>query len=322
MEETLYTRILRAVGAEIARGDLAPGERLMENRLANRFGVSRAPARQALAEMEDLGLVAQAEAPARGFVVTTDAAERAALRFAAHPPEPFSAETTPAWQLIYSDIEKALTRRIAFGSWRVVESALGRHYGVSRTVAREVLARLQSCGLVVNEGKRWIAPELTEKRVHELYDLRALLEPAALAEVGANVPTDLLDGMIRDLHTVMTDRSGGPTLDQLEADLHFGLLGRCRNSLLRKTMVESQSLLLAHRFFYQHTSEMYPVEPFLDEHLQVLELLRAGAVPEACEGLRAHLVASSHRAVARIALIRDAFRDTPPAYLEPIETSN
>lgn len=208
MAEPLYMRILRALGAEIAHGTLRPGDRLMENRLAHRFGVSRAPARQALGEMASLGLVAPAAAPARGYVVTADAAARAAP-YAQPTSDCFTGETTPSWQRIYGDVENALTRRIAFGSWRLVESALGQHFGVSRTVAREVLARLQSRGLVINEGKRWIAPELTERRVRDLYELRALLEPAALIEVAATAPRAQLDRMCTELRRAQTHGTAG-----------------------------------------------------------------------------------------------------------------
>lgn len=321
LDKTLYNRILRAVAAEIACGVLVPGERLMESRLAHRFGVSRAPARQALVEMEALGFVAHADAPARGYIIASKAAEHAAV-YAVDPPEPFSVETTPTWQLIYGDVEDALTKRVAFGSWRLVEVALGQHYGVSRTVAREVLARLQSCGLVANEGKGWIAPQMNEIRVRELYDLRALLEPAALAEVGADVPSQLLDKMIADLRIAMTSDPLGSTLDTLEADLHFELLRRCRNSLLRKAMVESQSLVLAHRFLYKRTAEMFPIEPFLEEHLDILEKLRSGVISEAGEALRCHLIASSARAVVRIAKVQGSFQDNSIVYLEPIETTS
>lgn len=319
LDDTLYNRIVRAVAADIARGSLAPGERLMESRLADRFGVSRAPARQALIEMETLGFVSHADPPARGYRVAAKSAERAAA-YAEGTPEPFSMEVTPTWQLIYGDVEEALTKRIAFGSWRLVEVALGQHYGVSRTVAREVLARLQSCGLVVNEGKGWIAPQLNDTRVCDLYDLRALLEPAALAEVGADVPLEILDRMIGDLHAAKSCTPAGATLDTLEADLHFELLRGCKNTLLRKAMIESQSLVLAHRYLYKRTAEIFPVEPFLNEHLDILEKLRSGAVAEAGEALRRHLIASSDRAVVRIAKIRGSFQDNSLVYLEPIET--
>lgn len=318
MKEPLYTRILHALVSEIAEGDLSPGDRLMENRIATRFGVSRAPARQALSELEILGLVAHAAAPARGFVVGHDALHRAA-EVAVSSSDPFTTQTTPTWQTIYGEIEDALTCRIAFGGWRLIETGIARHFGVSRTVARDVLARLQARGLVENEGKGWIAPELSETRVRELYELRALLEPAALKDLSNRLPTSLLERMITDLENAVNTGVDWHLLDQLEADLHVTLLQRCRNSALRKAMTEAQALLLAHKFFYQHTKDIYPVEPFLDEHLFVLTSLRAGAITAACDGLQQHLLCSSDRAAERIARLRGSFQDTPPEYLEPLD---
>ncbi|MBU2868022.1 GntR family transcriptional regulator [Pacificibacter marinus] len=317
MNEPLYTRILHALVSEVAEGILAPGDRLMENRIATRFGVSRAPARQALTELEALGLVTHATAPARGFLVAVDALWRANAQ-ATPPSAPFTTQTIPTWQRIYGEIEDALTQRIAFGTWRLIEMGIARHFDVSRTVAREVLARLQARGLVVNEGKGWIAPKLSETRVRELYELRALLEPAALKDLSNRLPTQLLERMIADLQNALNTDVDWQKLDQLEADLHVTLLNRCKNSALRKSMTEAQSLLLAHKFFYQHTNDIYPVEPFLDEHLIVLTALHSGAVADACDGLRQHLLSSSDRTTTRIARLQDSFHDTPPTYLEPI----
>ncbi len=308
-------RIMRALIAEIADGALRPGDRLMESRIAAKFGVSRAPSRQALAELEALGFIIHAEAPARGYAVAIDAAKRAA-RYDGTPVQPFRSKTTPTWQFIYGEVEDAVTRRLAFGSWRLIETTLAKHYGVSRTVARDVLARLQSSGLVVNEGKGWIAPELSQKRVRDLYELRALIEPAALSDIASDFPASDLDNMLNDLRDAVHGKADGPTLNKLEADLHFDVLRRCRNTALRKAMIEAQSLLLAHKFFYQHTADIYPVEPFLAEHIDVLETLQKGAVSEACTGLRDHLINSSNRAVERIAKIRDQINDTPPDFLE------
>ncbi len=318
MKAPLYNRILNALVSEIADGALSPGDRVMENRIATRFGVSRAPARKALAALDDLGLVTPAAGPARGFIVTSDAPKHAA-ELAPAPSDPFTTHTPPTWQRIYGEVEDAVSRRIAFGGWRLTETGIARHFDVSRTVAREALARLQARGLVENEGKGWIAPELSETRVRELYELRALLEPAALSCVSARLPGQTLDRMIGDLQDATDSGADGHLLDKLEADLHIALLQRCRSSALRKAMTEAQSLLLAHKFFYQHTAELYPVEPFLDEHLQVLGALREGSVSEACEGLRQHLLRSSDRAVVRIARLRGSYRDTPPDYLEPLD---
>jgi DNA-binding GntR family transcriptional regulator len=73
-------RTLREVVAEeirdmIRRGDLQPGERLLEDRLAEELGVSRNPVREALRALENTGLVEVR--PRRGAHVATLDPERA-----------------------------------------------------------------------------------------------------------------------------------------------------------------------------------------------------------------------------------------------------
>lgn len=73
-------RTLREVVADeiremIRRGDLRPGERLLEDRLAEQLGVSRNPVREAIRALENTGLVEVI--PRRGAHVATLDPERA-----------------------------------------------------------------------------------------------------------------------------------------------------------------------------------------------------------------------------------------------------
>ncbi len=76
---------------------------------------------------------------------------------------------------------------------RLQEVSLAAQLGVSRTPVREALARLESEGMIVVEGRGFVVPELTDADIEEIYQLRFLLEPAAariaVGEVGS--PTDL-----------------------------------------------------------------------------------------------------------------------------------
>ena len=73
------TRIADALTAEIAAGLLAPGERLDETRLAERFGTSRTPVREALAKLAAQGiLVAE---PRRGVRVASYTREQLSQMF-------------------------------------------------------------------------------------------------------------------------------------------------------------------------------------------------------------------------------------------------
>src|ERR1700754_4246523 len=61
------TDIVRALEEEIALGRLGPRERLVEEELAERFDVKRHIARQALADLETMGIVVRQ--PHRGATV-------------------------------------------------------------------------------------------------------------------------------------------------------------------------------------------------------------------------------------------------------------
>jgi len=69
LHEVVFNTLRRA----ILTGELDPGERLMEIHLANQFGVSRTPVREAIRMLEQEGLVTLR--PARGAVVSSISAD-------------------------------------------------------------------------------------------------------------------------------------------------------------------------------------------------------------------------------------------------------
>lgn len=68
---------------------------------------------------------------------------------------------------------------------RLQEVNLAAQLAVSRTPVREALARLESEGMIVVEGRGFVVPELTDTDIEEIYQLRFLLEPAAAASAVA-----------------------------------------------------------------------------------------------------------------------------------------
>ncbi|WP_372424769.1 GntR family transcriptional regulator [Salinarimonas chemoclinalis] len=312
----LYERVYAILAAEIAQGRLAAGERIGETQVAGRFGVSRPPARQALARLAEAGLVRKTDG--RGYVVEAAAGASApGAPAAVAVPERLRAVAT--WERIYDEVESEIVARTLLADWRIVESELARHYGVSRTVARDVVGRLQQAGVVKKgEGARWVAPALTPTHVGELYEVRAILEPEALEKAAVRAPAALLARMEARLRAGLAapERLGSAELDALEDEMHVQFLGHCGNEALLQAIRLHQSLLIAHRFLYPRTLAMFEVEPFLPEHLAVVRLLRAGRIAEARAELRGHLMVSRERAMARIARIRRSFDPPDLPYLE------
>jgi DNA-binding GntR family transcriptional regulator len=73
----------------------------------------------------------------------------------------------------------------------------------------------------------------------------------------------------------------GPDLDRLEEDLHVTLLGHCENSPMMQAISLPQALLIAHRFLYRWMPRLVGAEPFLPEHLDIVQKLEAGHVTAA-----------------------------------------
>lgn len=63
------------------------------------------------------------------------------------------------------------------------EVQLAEKLGVSRTPVREALARLAGDGLLVAEGRSFVVPALTLADVDDIYEVRFLIEPAALRRI-------------------------------------------------------------------------------------------------------------------------------------------
>jgi DNA-binding GntR family transcriptional regulator len=69
------------------------------------------------------------------------------------------------------------------------EVQLAGQLGVSRTPVREAMTRLESEGRLVSDGRSFVIPALTLADVDDIYEIRFLVEPAALRSI-ATRPID------------------------------------------------------------------------------------------------------------------------------------
>lgn len=66
---------------------------------------------------------------------------------------------------------------------RMVEEDLARRLSVSRTPVREALFRLSLNGLVEQQDGRFVVPTLTLRDIQDIFQIRRLLEPQAVADI-------------------------------------------------------------------------------------------------------------------------------------------
>jgi DNA-binding GntR family transcriptional regulator len=89
---------------------------------------------------------------------------------------------------VYRTLRDYLGGHVIVPGQRLQEAPLAIQLGVSRTPVREALARLESEGLISADGRSFTVPVLSDADVDEIYELRGMLEPAALAQVATSAP--------------------------------------------------------------------------------------------------------------------------------------
>jgi DNA-binding GntR family transcriptional regulator len=314
-----YASITERLRRGIESGTLPEGAVLLEGPLASIFGSSRSPVKQALQLLEEEGLLSRFDG--RGLLVGTgDVPKRIKISAAmldmeagaAPPPKHF------AWESLYYDFEREVILRSVFGRFRVNELALARHFDVGRTVARDLLIHAQQVGIVAKGEKShwWIIP-LDEERFHDLYELRMLLEPAALETAIGRIPPDVLAAMTAHLEAGLRGEVGGAgsaELDVLEEELHIGCLAYGGNPEIVEALKRTRCILVSGKHLQVALQREPFFDSFMEEHLEIMRAIARHDVETAKQLLWQHLFASSEKAAERLAAFRASHAVTPSSY--------
>ncbi len=312
-----YRRILACLRDSLRSGALPEGAVLLEGPLATLFGSSRQPVRQALAELEAEGLVRRFEG--RGVLAGRVGAP---LRIELLP-DHVGARATSAEEParsgddLYYRVERELLERALFGRFRVSELALARVHGIGRPQARELLLRARGAGLVEKRDAHWWTVALDEGRLADLYDLRLLLEPAALRLAASLVPPDSLHAAMDRLKAaerrfpVLSTRE----LDALEEDVHVTLLRFCPNGEFVEALGRARASFVCGKHLQHMLCGPDTTDPFLGEHGAILGALAHGEGGAAAEALATHLRASREKGCERLGRYRATSTPSPLAYV-------
>lgn len=317
--ERLYARCEQILRRSIRSG-LPPGTVLLEAQLAKLLGSSRAPVRQALAHLHEEGLVQRSQG--RGYLVGRNGhgIPRVKLSVAMLGlDEPGEAlRRSLAWEGIYEDVERSIIHRSVFGSARVNEVELASRYGVGRSVARDVLTRLQSLGMLAkDERQRWIIVSLDRQRLASLYELRQLLEPAALRHAMQYAEVALLEEMRRRLQVrrAAYPKVSANDMNDLEYDLHVRLLSLCRNRELLGALQRTRCTLTLSKHVLGVEMPLPQHDPFMEEHVEVLDAVITGKAQPAMKALERHLRSSFPKVADRLEAFRASYTPPPLTYL-------
>ncbi len=321
MAKPYYEIVRDELARNIAAGKLRQGVVLLQGPIAKLLGVSRGPVERALELLAEEGLVRRFGG--RGYLVggRKDKAKPNRVNLltlgleVSGEIQDYAQRAT--WQKIYGEVAESVLACTPFGTYKISESAMCTHFEVSRTVVRDVLARLNHDGLIEKDRwSHWTAGPLTARDVKEHFEMRRLLEPAALRVSASSLPRSELEAM---RGRVVAARRNGASADfeELERDLHERCLASVPNQRLIGTIRKSRMPDVITRLFTRHFA-LRDADAALMEHERVFDRLLAEDPQGAADALALHLDCALERTRARLKVLSVLTAQGVAAYLTPL----
>ena len=301
----------------IAQGHMYPGLVLQESALSERLDMSRATVKRALGIIASEGRIQRFSG--RGFLVAGQFSEakREDLRSIELDLSTLDDSVgKPSWLRVYDDVAYHVTRCPVFGRCRIFEAQMAEEYGVSRTIVRDVLGRLQERGLVQkNRTSRWVVDPLTSKKIKDKYELRNILEVAALES--AKLPIEKLRELSEEIKklTAQTVLSSEQWFSYDQRFFEMVVLSTPNEDLA--SYASSNRLALEACQSALFSLGLPPDTQSVVELGQVIELVLSGSTKAAASMLSVHLEKACERTIAQLKIT--AIIDPPsdfPSYLQ------
>jgi DNA-binding GntR family transcriptional regulator len=176
---------------------------------------------------------------------------------------------------------------------RFSETDIAQHYGVSRTPMRDALFRLLREGyLEVGFRRGWKVCDIDFERLDQLYDLRIVLELAAIERVAGTPPPHRAIDALKALWCVAPEaRESDPVrMFRLDEGFHRGLVEATGNAeMLRVHNEVTERIRIVRRLDFL---KPHRTDATYEEHATMLTLIERGKLAEAGILLRAHVTQS------------------------------
>lgn len=194
----------------------------------------------------------------------------------------------PSEDAIYDDLYNAILERKLPPDTKLGENLLAEHYGVSRTIIRQVLQRLSHDRLVKLEPNRGaFVAMLSLEEAKQIYEAWRLLEAAIVRDVTKMINREQISSLRK---LVAEERQACeaqdlPRITRLSAQFHMQLADLCSNKILSrylKELVPQTSLA----FFYEVRSMPVCTK---DEHSEILDYIATGNEEAAVDAAMRHL---------------------------------
>lgn len=183
---------------------------------------------------------------------------------------------------------------------RLREIPLSEHFGLSKTPVREALRLLEAEGLVeVNARRGAVVTSLGDENVRNLYDLRLVLEIAAVrraAELGVAVKeAEVLKTEMDDY----LDEEPQLTFHRLDVKLHRAIAEAAGNGELASTLEHTHRRIQAVRVRVQVPARLQRAQK---QHASILSAIRRGRPDDAEKVVTEHIMSARDHVLKYLAI--------------------
>jgi DNA-binding GntR family transcriptional regulator len=188
-------------------------------------------------------------------------------------------------QVAYDYIRNAIYKADLKPGSHVTEKWLGENLDMSRTPVREAMIRLESEGLVTVINNRTIVTTISPVDIHEIFQLRLLLEPYATAMCVNRVKKEKIE-TIRKFTKKMLEQKKQTFAEDIH-DLHRVIIEATENKRLINVMnnLNNQIMRLLNPFGYIPGR----IIRSLEEHMQIIDAVMACNPEIAEKKMRNHI---------------------------------
>ena len=170
------------------------------------------------------------------------------------------------------------------------EVSLAKKFGVSRTPVHEAIRQLTLEGLIEQTtANKSSVVALNSHSVREIYEMRKILEVAAVKRAACNIKASQLNKLIESAELLKCALEDDDWANQaLDLDLKFHeLIAQASGN--KRLINEINRYRLLVRAFCRITGNRLNLMDALEEHLVILNSIKSGNVNEAANAMSSHI---------------------------------
>ena len=175
---------------------------------------------------------------------------------------------------VFEQIEQSIIKGDLPAGTIISETELSKEYGVSRTPIREALSMLEQEGLVDSKHSRIKVLGVSQQDLHDLLEIRILLEGRACAAVAENITDEGIEKLkdVYNLQEFYVSKGDTENISKMDTRFHRVLFKYCSRTYSRFLSEVHKKL---HKYRAVAVDEKSKAEQSIHEHKAILEAVEA-----------------------------------------------